>query len=105
MTEPTVRATRYTVCCLPDDHDLAHAMTIRVEWRGGDRYAVLNRLDYALGTDGEWEWEPRPSERHDEWIATHRFDLGTALRLAKEAAPKITIQGRAPADFLAEDAR
>lgn len=100
--EPVVRVTRYEVSCLPEDHELRHAMTVNVEYRGRDRYAVLNRLGDALGVDGEWDWEPRPSERNDDWVATHRFDLDTALKLAKAAASKLTVRGRTAADFLAE---
>ncbi|MFC9973581.1 hypothetical protein ACFVH6_22070 [Spirillospora sp. NPDC127200] len=105
MTEPTVLATRYRVSCLPEDHDLAHAMTITVEYRGHDRYAVLNRMGKALGTDGEWDWEPRPSERDDDWISTHRFDLDTALELAKRAAPLLSVGNRTAAAWLTEEAQ
>ena len=27
----------------------------------------------ALGSDGRWEFEPLPSSRTDEYLATHRF--------------------------------
>lgn len=91
IPEPTVQVTRYEVSCLPEGHELRHSMTINVEYRGRNRYAVLNRLGEALGSDGEWDWEPRPSERDDDWIATHRFDLDTALNLAKEAAPTMRV--------------
>lgn len=104
MNEPTARATRYEVSCLPDDHELAHSMTIRVEWRGGDRYAVLNRLGYALGTDGEWDHESVPSERADEWKATHRFGLDAALAHAKREATRVRFGGKTAAQWLAEDA-
>lgn len=66
--------------------------TIRVVRRSEDRWAVL-RWSRCLGADGEWDYESIPSERTDEWKATHRFDLDTALRLAQEAAPKVTVNG------------
>ena len=43
---------------------------------------------------------PSPSGREDDWLATHRFDLDTALNLAKEAAPKLTTNGFTVADAL-----
>ncbi|MGI5162731.1 hypothetical protein ACQEU3_46995 [Spirillospora sp. CA-253888] len=101
--EPTVRATRYAVCALPDDHEWRRHFVIHVEWRGDDRWAVVQPGEPApcLSSDGTWDWEMRPSERTDEWIATHRFDLDTALRLAEEAAPHLTVNGSTPADVLA----
>lgn len=85
MAEPNVTATQYTVSCLPidDPDDLTHAIT--VEYRGDSRWAVTRRGRRCLGADGRWDYESVPSERADEWLATHRFELDTALRLAREA--------------------
>ncbi|GAA4225990.1 hypothetical protein GCM10022254_09400 [Actinomadura meridiana] len=102
MTEtpkPTVRTTRYEVSCLPPDNIDAFHFTITVEWRGGDLWAVL-RYGECLGTDGKWDYEPRPSNREDDWLDAHRFDLDTALKLAQEEAPKITVNGQTVADVL-----
>lgn len=38
--------------------------------------------------------------REDDWLAAHRFDLDTALKLAREAAPHVTVNGRTVADAL-----
>lgn len=105
LPEPTVRVTRYEVCALPEGHELRRHFIIHVEPRG-DRWAVVQPFQPApcLGSDGEWDWEPQLSSRTDEWIATHRFDLETALELAKREAPKLTVNGRTAADFLAHDA-
>lgn len=102
MPEPYVRATRYVVNLLPDSEDVlgGHVFEISVEWRGDDRWAVL-RHRWCLGVDGTWDYELRPSEREDDWLDTHRFDLDTALRLAKEAAPGVTVNGRTAAQALA----
>jgi hypothetical protein len=102
---PTVRPTAYAVSCLPPDAINADVFTITVEWRGPSqsRYAVT-RMGFCLGTDGQWDHEPIPSSRTDEWLATHRFDLDTALRLATEHAPKIVVNGHTVADILAKAA-
>jgi hypothetical protein len=97
--DPTVRATRYEVSCLPEDHEAAPHFTITVEWRGNDQWAVTRYGD-CFGTDGEWDYEPRPSSRTDEWKNTHRFDLATALDLAKQQAQLITVRGKTAADLL-----
>lgn len=101
MTEVNVQPTEYLVSCLPLDDITAHVFTIKVQWRASDRWAVLLRGTWALGIDGEWDYEPIPSERTDEWKAAHRFDLDTALRLAKEAAPDLTCNRWTVADALA----
>ncbi|MFE6474550.1 hypothetical protein [Streptomyces rochei] len=89
LPEPTVTPTRYLVTCVSEDEDPGGYRGITVEYRGDDRYAVL-RLGWCLGIDGEWDYEMRTSERTDEWLAAHRFDLDTALRLATEQAPLVT---------------
>ena len=101
MAEPYVRPTQYVINLLPESEDVlgGHCFEITVDYRGHDRWAVL-RGRRCLGVDGQWSWESIPSEREDDWIATHRFDLDTALRLAKEAAPGVTVNGRTAADAL-----
>jgi hypothetical protein len=103
IPEPTVRTTRYEVSCLPPDDINAPHFTVRIEYRGRDLWAVTNGWG-CLGTDGEWEYEPSPSNREDDWLETHRFDLDTALNLAKEAAPKMTVNGYTVAYILARRA-
>lgn len=97
--EPTVRPTRYAVNCLPEDGIDSHVFEITVEYRGRDRWAV-KRHSQVLGTDGQWDWEMRPSEREDDWLDSHRFNLDTALKLAKEQAPLITVNGFTVTDAL-----
>lgn len=99
MAEPVVQATAYSVCCIPEGIDY-ELFAIRVEYVGRDRWAVRLRGKRCLGSDGEWDWEPIPSERSDEWLAAHHFDLDTALRLAKEQAPLVTVNGWTVHDVL-----
>jgi hypothetical protein len=100
VTEPIVKATRYTVNCVPEEASPdGHVFEITVEYRGRDRWAVT-RHGQCLGVDGRWEYELRPSEREDDWPATHRFDLDTALGLAKLAAPHVRVNGFTVADAL-----
>jgi hypothetical protein len=96
-------ATTYTVSLLPDD-DINHGhYAITVEYRGDDRWAVMQRR-WCLGTDGGWEYEMQVSEREDDWLATHRFPLEQALELAKAAAPDVEVNGRTAAEVLARRA-
>lgn len=98
------RATEYTVCALPDDftevcHDMRYHWELTVEWRGHDRWAVMNGAG-CLSAAGKWDYEPRPSGREDPWLATHRFTLAEAMRLAREQALLVTVNGHAAADEL-----
>jgi hypothetical protein len=97
--EPTARPIRYAVNCLPEDGIDSHVFEIAVEYRGRGLWAV-KRHSQVLGADGTWDWEMRPSERDDNWLDNHRFDLDTALRLAKEQAPLVTVNGFTVADAL-----
>lgn len=96
--------TAVTVSLLPEGHiDRGH-FELTVEYRGNGRWAVMHGR-FCLGTDGDWEYEMRPSERVDEWLATHRFDYDTALELARQAAPDVTCNGHRAGDVAAEEAR
>lgn len=100
MPEPFVKATRYRVCSLPEDNINARYFVLHVEYRRDSQCVVRQPTEPALclGTDGTWEWE---SGVTDEWIATYRHDFDTAMRLAKDAAPDVTVNGRTAADVLA----
>jgi len=91
--EPFVQPTRFEVSLFAADAEPRRHFTITVEWRGDDRWAVLDS-PFCLGEDGDWEYEPQPSNRDDDWLDAHRFDLDTALGLAKEAAPYLVVNGR-----------
>lgn len=96
-------ATTFTICAHPNPASINYySYAIEVTDRGDGRWAVC-RMKRCLDADGEWDYEPIPSERTDEWLATHRFDRDTAIRLAREAAPKVKVNGIAAAD--AESAR
>lgn len=87
------RVSRYTVCAVPKTVPLSerHLFEVEVEDRGAG-WAVTH-LRWCLNTNGQWDFEPLPSERDPEWLASHRFDLSTALRLARQAAPDVTVNG------------
>lgn len=113
IPEATVKAVRYRVNSVPEDpHGPADLFALAVEYRGSNRWAVVLRGSY-LGTDGAWsyghDWpgEPTPDQyeayeaSRQQWLDTHRFDEDTALRLAQEAAPHITVNGYTVTDALA----
>ncbi|MEV6146390.1 hypothetical protein [Streptomyces sp. NPDC051992] len=99
MTEPiaTCQATEYEVSILPEGDINRHVFAITVEYRGVGRWAVT-RHGSCLGTDGEWAQGVKPYDRGDDWLTTHRFDLDTALRLARDAAPHIVVNGHTALD-------
>lgn len=91
------RITEVTVCALPEDSINHDPWSIQVAWRGGESYAVVNRFRQCLSVDGKWSHEPMPSSRTERWIAAHRFDYQTALRLACEEAPRVVVNGKTAA--------
>lgn len=96
------KITEYTVCVVPGETLEAHAYAITVAYTGGDRWAV-RRHGRCLNTDSSWDWERKASERDDDWLAAHRFDHDTALRVAAEHAPNVTINGVRAADLTEGD--
>ncbi|MEV8638953.1 hypothetical protein AB0395_45595 [Streptosporangium sp. NPDC051023] len=103
MTDPEVfvRPTRYDVSCLPEDDINARHYTLTVEYRGRGLWAVMDG-PYAYDANGVKDYEPSPSNREDAWLATHRFDMDTALAIAQQVAPNMTCNGHTVAEALAE---
>lgn len=100
----TVRTAAYTVSCLPEDDINSSIYSIKVEDAGRGRWAI-RRMGRCLDANGDWDYEPTPSNREDDWLDAHRFDLDTALRLAQKAAPRITVNGATVEFALAHPAR
>jgi hypothetical protein len=88
----TSRTTEVSYCALPEDDVNAYQVTVKVAWRGAGQYAVLHR-SFCLSTDGAWDYEHLPSERTDEWLATHRFGFDEACALAEAVALTVTCNG------------
>ena len=105
IPEPTVMAVEYTVNCLPEDDYDSFAFEVRVQYRGNGRYAVIRSGDLCLGADGTWDHGVKEYDRGDDWLNAHRFDLDTALRLAKEQAPLVTVNGHTVTDAIARQKR
>ena len=101
VPEATVLATEYSISCIPEDDINATVFQVRVQYRGANRYAVIRGGDMCLGADGTWDFGVKEYDRGDAWLDAHRFDLDTALRLAKEQARLVTVNGRTVSDCLA----
>jgi hypothetical protein len=101
VPEATVLATEYSVNCVPEDDINGHVFEIRVQYRGAGRYAVIRGGDMCLGADGTWDFGVKEYDRGDDWLNAHRFDLETALDLAKQQARLVTVNGHTVTDALA----
>lgn len=109
MVDPRVdeftTVTEYRLSMIPpeiDNYGEQHHWDIKVVWRGGDRWAVMQDVGrWCLSRDGEWSYESIPSERTDEWKAAHRFDLDTALKLAREQLQKVAVNGKTAEGYIA----
>jgi hypothetical protein len=98
------RVRSYDVSVWPDDIECLDSETwkLTVEYRGRGLWAVTRGgMRTCLNADGEWDYEMRPSEREDEWLAAHRFSLGDAIDLARRHAPDVTINGLTAVEVLA----
>ncbi len=92
MTGVWAEPTAFTVCAVPETVQDWDVFAITVDRTAPGRWAVRRR-SRCLNDAGVWEYESIPSERSDDFLARCRFDLDTALRLAKEIAPTISVNG------------
>lgn len=95
-----VQPTTYTVSILPADSVYYSTYAITVERRGPNGWAATRR-GWCLGADGEWDFEPLPSEHTDDWLKAHWFSLDRAIELAKAAAPHVCVNHTTAAQVLA----
>lgn len=79
----TPRITRYTVG-IQSRKD--YTSLIQVEETDCEKGTWAVRRDgFVLNRDFEWEWEPMPSSRDDEFLARCRWQLASALEAASRA--------------------
>ncbi|WP_069625360.1 hypothetical protein [Streptomyces niveus] len=97
IPDATCQPVRYEVSILPEDDINRHVFNIDVEYRGDGRWAVT-RHGSCLGADGEWDFGIKEYDRGDNWLTAHRFDLDTALRLARQHAAHIVVNGHTALD-------
>lgn len=68
----------------PEPPDNIPPVTIcRVRGRTGVRYAI-RQAGACMDANGEWEIEPIPSSRTDEWLDRFRYDTLEAAKAAAE---------------------
>lgn len=63
------------------------SQAITVAWRGGETWAILRGSNWSPSRawceqTREWEWEPQPSERGEDFLARTRYSESTALAIA-----------------------
>jgi hypothetical protein len=95
-----VRPIRFEVSLLPEDDVNYRLYAVKVEYFGEGKWAVHDGFG-CLGVDGTWDEGLHAYGRGDEWLAAHRFDKQTAIKLAREAAPGVTVHGITAAQALA----
>lgn len=103
---PTIQPTGYVISCLPEGHIDRWTFTVQVRYEGGGLFAVRHGIRH-YSADGTWDYEPDHGEDDDAeraWLADHRFDHDTALRLATQVAPTLSYRGHTVAAALAPPA-
>lgn len=82
----------YQVTHLNPDSEEGIIWGVTVEYRGPDQWAVCSHRR-CLNSNGEMEHESLPSSRTDEFKASTRFDLHTALAMAEDYADRLVMNG------------
>lgn len=96
----TAKVTGYTLSLIDLDLDEATSWCLTVEWRGDESWAIKHN-GFCLNRDGEWEWEPSPSNRDDAFLLRCRYDEQTALVHAHNVLPSVTVNGMTAEQYLA----
>lgn len=83
-------ASEYTIDPCPT-HPVEPALfAVKIEWRGEDRWRVTH-MSHVYGADGTFEYEGSNHREDENYMATHRFDLDTAVELARRIAPTVKV--------------
>lgn len=101
ITKPQVThsITEYEVSFLPEDHDAYIAFVVRVVYKGRGRWAV-ERGGVNYNAEAVGSYQPLPSEREENWLDEHRFDLQNAFDVAEEVALRLKVNGYSVLDVL-----
>lgn len=92
------RVLRYEFSVLPEDHPYHHVYALTVENCGVDGWAVCHRYaQQYLRADGTWAEVDSVLDSIGRWQKGCTFPLADALRLATQAAPRVTVDGMTPA--------
>ncbi len=100
MTGPDdvyVQVKEWWVSAGPLDHAEGRRFALIVRWSPalGGTWMVTDGAeppDY-VGADGRWSWQSDVDHDVEGWRDAYRFDLDTALAVARAAAPTVTING------------
>jgi hypothetical protein len=65
-----------------DDRNGERSWAITVEWRGDENHCVKRGSLVWNDAAADWEYEPQPSSRDDEFIARTRYSYARACALA-----------------------
>lgn len=65
-------ATQFTLIPGSSNRPFGHVYELKVEWRGGDAWVIVDS-SYVLNREGEWEYEPLPSSRTEQFITRTRW--------------------------------
>jgi hypothetical protein len=99
IPEPTATVVQYSVSCLPRRNPNYRHYVVSVIEREIGRWVVR-----AEGEIRDSNGDPiQPMAEGDDvaaWAAGHRFDLDTALALARRIAPTLVVNGYTVADAL-----
>lgn len=92
-------ASTYTISPHDPEDEMWMIQQVTVEWTGrarwlglegdDDVWAIRAPFSKCFSRMATWDWEPSPSNRDEEWIQGHRFNLANALPLAKLAMIRI----------------
>lgn len=103
-----VQPTRYIVTVLPDYEKYQdwYMFVVTLRYTGREKWAVhqgafeSSSLPTVLSADGKWEKEGTTEREDEKWLSSHRFTLGKALELAKQAAPGVGIYSHRDSKFI-----
>ncbi|MBO0875324.1 MAG: hypothetical protein J2P19_18225 [Pseudonocardia sp.] len=101
--------TCYAVSCVPEDWDAGDCWTVYVIYAGDGKWMVKRSSPSSPRgryLDADRVWSHRTHDEGDyveeTWLAAHQFDEVTALRLAREAAQHLVMNGVSVTQLLNE---
>ena len=88
-----IRPLKYIVSSFEEGHDGHYLWALWIDYRRDDKYVVIDGFGEVYNAEGEKQYEPRNSEKTDEYREKFYMPFTEAVSLAQRLLPDVVVNG------------